>query len=122
MGQSIWNVLQGVEFKQSFYDAGGVRTRAIEAGEGPTLVLLHGTGGHAEAYVKNIEAHAMHFHVYAIDNIDQGISLLGGLPAGRRGQSGHYTAGSLMAMVEAGLARYAASEKESGHDKAKGKS
>jgi len=27
-----------------------------------------------------------------------------------------------MAMVEAGLARYAASEKESGHDKAKGKS
>ena len=62
------------------------------------------------------------FHIYAIDNIDQGISLLGDLPAGRRNQSGHYTAGSLMAMVEAGLARFAASEKESGHHKKKGKS
>ncbi len=72
MGQSIWNVLQGVEFRQSFYNAGGVRTRAIEAGEGPTLVLLHGTGGHAEAYVKNIEAHAKHFHVYAIDMVGHG--------------------------------------------------
>ena len=49
---NIWNHLQGVEFKQSYYDAGGVRTRAIEAGDGPPLILLHGTGGHAEAYVK----------------------------------------------------------------------
>ena len=69
---SIWNHLQGVEFKQTFYDAGGVRTRAIEAGAGPVLVLLHGTGGHAEAYLKNIEAHAEHFHVYAIDMVGHG--------------------------------------------------
>lgn len=69
---SIWNHLQGVEFKQTFYDAGGVRTRAIEAGAGPVLVFLHGTGGHAEAYLKNIEAHAKHFHVYAIDMVGHG--------------------------------------------------
>ena len=69
---SIWNHLQGVEFKQTYYDAGGVRTRAIEAGDGPPLILLHGTGGHAEAYLKNIEAHAEHFHVYAIDMVGHG--------------------------------------------------
>ena len=69
---TIWNYLQGVEFKQSYYNAGGVMTRAIEAGEGPPLVFLHGTGGHAEAYLKNIEAHAKHFHVYAIDMVGHG--------------------------------------------------
>ena len=70
--KSIWNHLQGVEFKQSYYNAGGVMTRAIEAGDGPPLIFLHGTGGHAEAYLKNIEAHAKHFHVYAIDMVGHG--------------------------------------------------
>jgi 2-hydroxy-6-oxonona-2,4-dienedioate hydrolase len=69
---SIWNNLQGVEFKQSYYNANGVMTRTIEAGEGPVLIFLHGTGGHAEAYLKNIEAHAKHFHVYAIDMVGHG--------------------------------------------------
>ena len=69
---SIWNTLQGVPFRQTFVDAGGVRTRVIEAGEGPPLILLHGTGGHAEAYARNLEAHAEHFHVYAIDMIGHG--------------------------------------------------
>jgi 2-hydroxy-6-oxonona-2,4-dienedioate hydrolase len=72
--KSIWNTLQGVEFKQGFVDAGGVRTRVIEAGEGPPLIFLHGTGGHAEAYLKNIESHAKHFHVYAIDMVGHGYS------------------------------------------------
>lgn len=79
MTQSIWNTLQGVEFKQAFYDAGGVRTRAIEAGDGPVLIFLHGTGGHAEAYVRNLEAHAQHFHVYAIDMVGHGYT---DMPAG----------------------------------------
>ena len=34
MSQSIWNYLQGVEFKQSYYDVNGVSIRAIEAGAG----------------------------------------------------------------------------------------
>lgn len=69
---SIWNELQGVEFRQTYYDAAGVRTRVIEAGSGIPLIFLHGTGGHAEAYLRNIEAHARHFHVYAIDMIGHG--------------------------------------------------
>ena len=74
MSQSIWNYLQGVEFKQTYYNTNGVSTRAIEAGQGPVLILLHGTGGHAEAYLKNIAAHARHFHIYAIDMIGHGYS------------------------------------------------
>lgn len=72
--KSIWNELQGMEFKQSYYNAGGVKTRAIEAGEGEALIFLHGTGGHAEAYMRNISAHAEHFHVYAIDLVGHGYS------------------------------------------------
>jgi 2-hydroxy-6-oxonona-2,4-dienedioate hydrolase len=69
---SIWNDLQGIEFRQVFYNAGGVRTRVIEAGRGTPLIFLHGTGGHAEAYLRNIAAHAQHFRVYAIDMIGHG--------------------------------------------------
>lgn len=69
---SIWNTLQGVEFKQTYIDAGGIRTRSITAGDGPVLIFLHGTGGHAEAYLRNIEAHAKHFTVHAIDMVGHG--------------------------------------------------
>jgi 2-hydroxy-6-oxonona-2,4-dienedioate hydrolase len=69
---SIWTELLGMEIKQTYYDAGGVMTRAVEAGDGPPLLLLHGTGGHAEAYARNMAAHAEHFHVYAIDMVGHG--------------------------------------------------
>jgi 2-hydroxy-6-oxonona-2,4-dienedioate hydrolase len=71
---TIWNHLQGIELRQTFYDVNGVRTRVIEAGNGPPLIFLHGTGGHAEAYLKNIASHASHFRVYAIDMIGHGYS------------------------------------------------
>ncbi|MBF6569323.1 MAG: alpha/beta hydrolase [Candidatus Binataceae bacterium] len=72
---SIWTDLMGHEVRQTFYDAGGVRTRAIEAGSGGrTLILLHGTGGHAEAYARNIVEHAKNFHVYALDMVGHGYS------------------------------------------------
>ncbi len=69
---SIWTDLMGVDFRQTSYNVAGIKTRVLEAGNGPTLILLHGTGGHAEAYVRNIEEHAKHFHVYAIDMIGHG--------------------------------------------------
>jgi 2-hydroxy-6-oxonona-2,4-dienedioate hydrolase len=70
----MWNTLQGVAFQQTYIDAGGIRTRSITAGSGPVLIFLHGTGGHAEAYVRNIEAHARHFTVHAIDMVGHGYS------------------------------------------------
>lgn len=73
---SMWQDLLGVEFSQRWIDAGNVRTRVLEAGDknSPALVFIHGTGGHAEAYVRNIGAHAEHFHVYAIDMVGHGFS------------------------------------------------
>jgi 2-hydroxy-6-oxonona-2,4-dienedioate hydrolase len=71
---SIWCSLLGLPFRQSFYDVAGIRTRCVEAGEGEPLVFLHGTGGHAEAYARNLAAHAERFHVYAIDMVGHGFS------------------------------------------------
>jgi len=69
---SIWTDLSGVPFRQGYCDANGIRTRLIEAGEGAPVILLHGTGGHAEAFTRNIAAHARHFHVIAMDMIGHG--------------------------------------------------
>jgi 2-hydroxy-6-oxonona-2,4-dienedioate hydrolase len=74
--ESLWTDLFGVEFAQRFYDANGVRTRVLEAGDpsAPPLVFLHGVNGHAEAYVRNIGAHAGEFHVLAVDMIGHGLT------------------------------------------------
>lgn len=47
----------------------GVDTRVIEAGEpdAPPIVCLHGTGGHAEAFIHNLAALARDHHVLAYD-------------------------------------------------------
>jgi 2-hydroxy-6-oxonona-2,4-dienedioate hydrolase len=72
--ESIWSDLQGVPFSQGYLDAGGTRTRYLRAGDPglPVLVLLHGSGGHAEAYVRNLEAHAEHFWTWSIDMLGHG--------------------------------------------------
>jgi len=72
--ESIWSDLQGVAFAQGYLDVGGVRTRYLRAGSPdlPTLVLLHGSGGHAEAYVRNLAAHAEHFSTWSIDMLGHG--------------------------------------------------
>lgn len=53
---------------------GRYRTRIIEAGKGPALLLLHGTGGHAENYARNVMPLAAHFHVVAMDFLWHGRS------------------------------------------------
>ncbi|OBI40680.1 2-hydroxy-6-ketonona-2,4-dienedioic acid hydrolase [Mycobacterium kyorinense] len=72
--ESVWSDLQGVPFEQGYLDAEGVRTRYLRAGDAgkPVLVLLHGSGGHAEAYVRNLEAHAEHFWTWSIDMLGHG--------------------------------------------------
>lgn len=73
---SVWNDLNQVEFSQGFLQAGEYRTRYLHAGDEskPLLLFLHGITGHAEAYVRNLQAHAEHFNVYAIDFIGHGYS------------------------------------------------
>src|ERR1700730_2667087 len=69
---SIWTDLRNLPFQQTFYDAKGIRTRVIQAGGGEALIFLHGTGGHAEAFTRNIAAHAKHFRVVSMDMIGHG--------------------------------------------------
>jgi 2-hydroxy-6-oxonona-2,4-dienedioate hydrolase len=57
-----------------------VRTRVLQAGSGPELVLLHGTGGHLEAYSRDIAGLAEDFHVTAYDMVGHGWSGLPDLP------------------------------------------
>ena len=47
------------------------------------------------------------FAIYAVHDIDQGIELLTGQPAGTRDPDGAYAEGSVNAAVEARLARFA---------------
>lgn len=73
---SIWSDLTGVAFSQGYIDAGGIKTRYISSGtpDKPLLLLLHGTGGHAEAFSRNFAAHGEHFWTVAIDLIGHGWS------------------------------------------------
>lgn len=49
-------------------------TRVLENGSGPPLLLLHGTGGHAENYVRNLPAYGRAFRALAIDFLWHGRS------------------------------------------------
>ncbi|GLS99762.1 2-hydroxy-6-ketonona-2,4-dienedioic acid hydrolase [Sphingobium jiangsuense] len=70
---SVWSDLTGVSFTQGFLDAGGVRTRYLSSGDpDKPLLLLHGVGGHAEAYSRNLGPHGAHFWVVAIDMLGHG--------------------------------------------------
>lgn len=69
---TIWVDLLGAETR--FYDAGGLRTRCIQAGSGEPLIFLHGSGGHAEAYSRNVIPLSERFRVCAIDMIGHGLT------------------------------------------------
>jgi predicted ATP-dependent protease len=47
------------------------------------------------------------FHVYPIDNVDQGIEILTGVPAGERDATGHFPAGTINYRVERRLVEFA---------------
>lgn len=68
----MWTDMANVPFKQAFYDAKGIRTRVIEAGEGDPFIFLHGTGGHAETFMRNFASHAEHMRVLSVDMIGHG--------------------------------------------------
>lgn len=59
------------------------------------------------------------FHVWAIADVEAGIELLSGLPAGERGADGGYPEGSLHRRVEDRLAAFAAARREFGRDERK---
>jgi pimeloyl-ACP methyl ester carboxylesterase len=52
----------------------GQRIHYLEAGSGPTVVLLHGLGADSTTWLPTIPVLASHFHVYALDQIGFGQS------------------------------------------------
>src|SRR2546422_8980569 len=68
---TLWLDLLGAE---THYIGGEFRTRVIEAGDGPPLVLIHGVGGHAEAYAKNVRRLGERYRAMSIDLVWHGLS------------------------------------------------
>jgi 2-hydroxy-6-oxonona-2,4-dienedioate hydrolase len=52
----------------------GQRIRYLEAGAGPTVILVHGLGGYADQWSATIPALAPKYHVYAPDQVGFGAS------------------------------------------------
>lgn len=72
---SLWLDFLGAEIRFIETPSYG-RVRIAEAGQGnpEALVLLHGIGGHIEAYAKNVVALADSYHVVALDFVGHGLS------------------------------------------------
>lgn len=79
---SIWGALSDVDYRHTYVDAGGVRTRAVQAGpeDGEHVVFLHGTSGHLEAFIRNLPAHAATYRCHAIDMLGHGYTDKPGYP------------------------------------------
>lgn len=70
--ETMWLDLLGTAAAQRFVMVDGVRTRVLEAGSGPPLLLLHGTGGHLETYQRNIGPLSERYRVIVPDMLGHG--------------------------------------------------
>ncbi len=65
-----------------FIDVDGCRTRCLYEGAGAPVLLLHGFGGCADGWMRNIDPLGEHFSVYAPDQLGQGFTAPGDLGGG----------------------------------------
>lgn len=72
---SLWMDLLGATVRYVETPSFG-NIRIVEAGAGKpeALFLMHGIGGHLEAYAKNVLALSAHYHVVAFDFVGHGLS------------------------------------------------
>jgi 2-hydroxy-6-oxonona-2,4-dienedioate hydrolase len=77
---TIWTDLADVPFAVEYVDAGGLRTRALRAGSGEPIIMLHGTSGHLEAFVRNIAVLHTDYECHAIDMMGHGYTDSPGQP------------------------------------------
>lgn len=70
---TLWLDLLGAQVR---YRGRKFQTRTIETGahNPKKLVLIHGVGGHAEAYSRNLQRLGDHYHAIAIDLVWHGLS------------------------------------------------
>jgi hypothetical protein len=70
---TIWTDTLGAEIR--FRQAGAWRTRSIEAGDGPAVIMMGGLTGHAEAFSRNVlPLAARGLRVHAIDCLGHGLT------------------------------------------------
>jgi 2-hydroxy-6-oxonona-2,4-dienedioate hydrolase len=72
----LWLSVNDLAFDIRYVRVGPWRTRVLEAGEGDPVVLMHGSGGHLEAYMHNLRALAGRFRVIAYDFPGHGYTTL----------------------------------------------
>lgn len=77
---TIWTELADIPFAVEYVDAGGLRTRALRAGSGEPIIMLHGTSGHLEAFVRNVAVLSEHYDCHAIDMMGHGYTDSPGVP------------------------------------------
>jgi 2-hydroxy-6-oxonona-2,4-dienedioate hydrolase len=64
---TVWSDLIGLDFSIRHVRVGGWSTRVLECGSGAPCILMHGTGGHLEAYSRNLPALSARYRVIAYD-------------------------------------------------------
>ena len=71
----LWPEIARGTVRLGYADARGVRTRYVEAGDpraSEAVVFIPGTGGHLEAFTRNLLPHAEHHRTIALDMIGHG--------------------------------------------------
>jgi 2-hydroxy-6-oxonona-2,4-dienedioate hydrolase len=71
---SLWLGLAGTDYEVRTVDCGGVPTRALRAGRGRPVLLLHGFAGHLELFGRIVGPLAAAAEVHAIDLIGHGLT------------------------------------------------
>lgn len=64
---TLWTELQGLDYEIRHVPIDGWSTRVLEIGSGEPFIFMHGTGGHLEAFTKNLRALAADHRVIAYD-------------------------------------------------------
>ncbi len=73
----IWPELAKGSVRLGYAKAGAIRTRYLEAGPAgadEAVIFVHGTGGHLEAFTRNMLPHAAHHRTIALDMVGHGYS------------------------------------------------
>ncbi|MDT3444071.1 MULTISPECIES: alpha/beta fold hydrolase [unclassified Pseudofrankia] len=64
---TLWTDLAGLDYTVRHVDVGHWSTRVLECGAGEPFVFMHGTGGHLEAFTRNLRALSAKYRVIAYD-------------------------------------------------------
>ena len=113
--QAIGGVNEKIE---GFFDV--CRQRGLTGDQG--VIIPESNQDHLMLRRDVVEAvEAGKFHVYVVSHVDEGLELLLGHPAGKRGDDGHFPEGSVNRRVEDRLEQLAAKRRDADHGRGGGR-